>query len=92
MPDVGWPTSANTGQHPFRVWPSPASLDQTAGMTPFEKMMMKTQISGYQLIADFIAEQQERDPDVTVDGLEFLAEQERKKLQTRLDLEGPDRQ
>jgi hypothetical protein len=61
-------------------------------MTPFEKMMMKTQISGYQLIADFIAEQQERDPDVTVDGLEFLAEQERKKLQTRLDLEGPDRQ
>jgi hypothetical protein len=55
-------------------------------------MMLKTQISGYQLIADFIAEQQERDPDVTVDGLEFLAEQERKKLQTRLDLEGPDRQ
>jgi hypothetical protein len=36
-------------------------------------------------------EKQERDPGVTVDGLEALAEQERKKLQTRLDLEGPDR-
>jgi hypothetical protein len=60
-------------------------------MTPLEKMLLKTQIGGYQLIADFIAEQQERDPGVTVDGLEALAEQERKKLQTRLDLEGPDR-